>query len=86
MASWCSWLSHVSNTHKVPRSSLGEVIREDTFSFLGLFPPLANTLLPICQLPKIGPLCHNLKSWAMCDFLTLVTVPTLDQYAVGKLH
>jgi hypothetical protein len=24
-ASWCSWLSHVSNTHKVPRSSLGEV-------------------------------------------------------------
>ena len=25
MASWCSWLSHVSNTHKVPRSSLGEV-------------------------------------------------------------
>jgi hypothetical protein len=27
MVSWCSWLSHVSNTHKVPRSSLGEIIR-----------------------------------------------------------
>jgi hypothetical protein len=26
MVSWCSWLSHVSNTHKVPRSSLGEII------------------------------------------------------------
>jgi hypothetical protein len=26
MASWCSWLSHQSNTLKVPRSSLGEVI------------------------------------------------------------
>ena len=24
--SWCSWLSHLSNTQKVPRSSLGEII------------------------------------------------------------
>ncbi|KAF8535835.1 hypothetical protein BDD12DRAFT_323266 [Trichophaea hybrida] len=26
MVSWCSWLSHLSNTQKVPRSSLGEII------------------------------------------------------------
>jgi hypothetical protein len=26
MVSWCSWLSHQSNTLKVPRSSLGEII------------------------------------------------------------
>jgi hypothetical protein len=26
MVSWCSWLSRQSNTLKVPRSSLGEII------------------------------------------------------------
>ena len=33
MVSWCSWLSHLSNTQKVPRSSLGEII------FLSYLPP-----------------------------------------------